>query len=116
MVSRQNAKAARVNRDSFVTPELGRKVSNWILDCRTGPSLSVRVPTPEVFLEILENLLELPQKILVLCKLFKPGLPRKLQHAHRIMVSLVPKLGIEFPEQSPGRWFPCPPEIETKFP
>jgi hypothetical protein len=71
---------------------------------------------PEIFLKILENLFELSQEVLVLCKFFKAGLPRKLQHAHWIMVGLVPKLGVEFPEQSARRWFPRPPEIETQFP
>src|SRR5213083_1968830 len=96
--------------------ELGGKVGDRIPDRGTGPGLPVRVPASEIFLEILENLFELPQKILVLCKLFKAGLPRKLQHAYRIMIGLVPKLGVEFPEQSAGCRFPCPPEIETQFP
>src|SRR6266480_2226099 len=96
--------------------ELGGKVGDRILDRGTGPGLPVRVLASEIFLKILENLFEFPQKILVLCELFKAGLPRKLQHAHRIMIGLVPKLEVEFPEQSPGRRFPCPPEIETQFP
>src|SRR6266404_4797585 len=96
--------------------ELGGKVSDLLLDRGTGPGLPVRALASEVFLKILENLFELPQEILVLCELFKAGLPRKLQQAHRIMVGLVPKLGVEFPEQSAGRRFPCPPEIETQFP
>ena len=78
--------------------ELGGKIGDRILDRGTGSGLSVRLPASEIFLEVLENLLELPQKILVLRKLFKAGLPRKLQHAHRIMIGLVPKLGVEFPE------------------
>src|SRR5215471_14542238 len=96
--------------------ELGGKVGDGILDCGTGPGLSVRLPASEIFLEILEDLFEFPQKILVLSKLFKAGLSRKLQHAHRVVVGLVPKLGIEFSEQSAGRRFPCPPEIKTQFP
>ena len=96
--------------------ELGGKIGDLILDRGTGPGLPVRVLASEVFLKSLENLFKLPQEILVLRELFKAGLPRKLQHAHRIMISLVPKLGVEFSEQSAGRWFPCPPEIETQFP
>ena len=78
--------------------ELGGKIGDLILDRGTGPGLPVRVLASEVFLKSLENLLELPQEILVLRELFKAGLPRKLQHAHRIMIGLVPKLGVEFPE------------------
>src|ERR1044071_1082321 len=96
--------------------ELGRKVGDRILDRGTGPGLSVGFVPSEIFFEILKNLFELPQKILVLCKLFKTGLPRKLQHPHRVVVGLVPKLRIELPEQSAGRRFPRPPEIETPFP
>src|SRR6266545_4842180 len=96
--------------------ELGGKVSDRVFDRSAGPRLPVCVLASEIFLEVLENLFELPQKILVLCELFKTGLPRKLQHAHRIMISLVPKLGVKFPEQSAGRRFPGPPEIETQFP
>src|SRR6478736_5014157 len=96
--------------------EFGGKVGDWILDRGTGSHFPVRVLASEIFLKILENLFEFPQKILVLCELFKAGLPRKLQHAHRIMIGLVPKLEVEFPKQSAGRWFPCPPEIETQFP
>src|SRR4029450_11430440 len=96
--------------------KLGGKVSDRILDRGTGPGLPVRVMASEVLFKILENLFELSQKILVLCELFKAGLPRKLQHAHRIMIGLVPKVGVEFAEQSAPRRFPCPPEIETQFP
>src|SRR6267154_3957549 len=96
--------------------EFGGKVGDLIVNRGAGPALPVRILASEIFLKILENLFELPQKILVLRELFKAGLPRKLQHAHRIMISLVPKLGVEFPKQSTGRWFPCPPEIETQFP
>ena len=78
--------------------EFGGKISDWILDRGTGPGLPVRVVASEIFFEILENLFEFLQKILVLRQLFKAGLPRKLQHAYRIMISLVPKLGVEFPE------------------
>ena len=96
--------------------ELGGKIGDLILDRGTGSGLPVRVLASEVFLKSLESLFELPQEILVLRELFKAGLPRKLQHAHRIMIGLVPKLGVEFPEQSAGRRFPCPPEIETQLP
>src|SRR6266576_2015610 len=95
--------------------ELGGKIGDLILDRGTGPGLPVRVLASEVFLKSLENLLELPQEILVLRELFKAGLPRKLQHPHWIMIGLAPKLGVEFPEQSAGRRFPCPPEIETQL-
>ena len=78
--------------------EFGGKISDWILDRGTGPGLPVRVVASEIFFEILENLFEFLQKILVLRQLFKAGLPRKLQHAYRIMISLVPKLGVEFTE------------------
>ena len=96
--------------------ELGGKVGDRILDRGGRSGLPVRVLASEILFKILENLFELLQKILVLCELFKAGLPRKLQHAHRIMIGLVPKLGVEFPKQSASRWFPCPPEIETQFP
>src|SRR5262249_40360811 len=116
VVAGEDSEAAGVIRDRFVKTEFGGKIGDGILDCSAGPGRPVRVPASEIFLEILENLFELPQKILVLCKLFKAGLPRKLQHAHRIMISLVPKLGVEFPEQSAGGRLPCPPEIETQLP
>lgn len=96
--------------------EFGGKVGDWIVDRGGGPGLPVRVLASEISLKILEDLFELPQKIVVLCELFKAGLPRKLQHPHWIMIGLVPKFGVEFPEQSPSRWFPCPPEIEAQFP
>src|SRR6476469_8380418 len=96
--------------------EFGGKVGDRILDRGTGSHFPVRILASEIFFKILENLFELLQEILVLCELFKAGLPRKLQHAHRIMIGLVPELEVEFPKQSAGRWFPCPPEIETQFP
>ena len=55
--------------------ELGRKIGDRIFDSGIKAGLSVRVPASEILLEILENLFELPQKILVLCKLFETGLP-----------------------------------------
>ncbi|KAG0505096.1 MAG: hypothetical protein Udaeo_15790 [Candidatus Udaeobacter sp.] len=55
--------------------ELGGKVGDRILDRGAGPGFPVRIVTSEIFLKILENLFELPQKILVLCELFKAGLP-----------------------------------------
>src|SRR6476620_10019221 len=116
MVAGQNTEAAGVIRNRFMKTELGGKVGDRILDCGGGSGLSVRVLASEIFFKILENLFELSRKILVLRELFKTGLPRKLQHAHRIMIGLIPELGIEFPKQSAGRWFPCPPEIETQFP
>src|ERR1051325_307515 len=96
--------------------ELRRKVGNRIVDCGSWSGFSVRLVPSEGFFEILEKLFELPPEIFVLRKLFKPGLPRKLQHAYGIVIGLVPKLGIKFTEQSASGRFPCPPEIETQVP
>src|ERR1044071_4798164 len=103
MIASKNAEAAGVVWNRFVKTELGRKVGDRIFYCGAGTCFSVSLMPSEISLEVLENLFEFPQKILVLCKLFKAGLPRKLQHAHRIMIGLVPKFGIEFSEQPAGR-------------
>ena len=52
--------------------EFGGKIGDGILDGGPGPTLPVRVAASEIFLEVLEDLLELAQKILVLCKFFQP--------------------------------------------
>src|SRR6516225_3144456 len=94
--------------------EFGGKIGDWILDRGAGAGFSVCVAASEILLEVLEDPIEFAQKVFVLCKFFKSRLPRKLQHAYRIMISLVPKLGVEFPEQPARRRFPRPPEIETQ--
>src|SRR5215471_1143515 len=96
--------------------EFGRKIRDGIHDCGARAGFSVRVPTSEIFLKVIENLLELAHKILVLCKFFQPRLPRKLQHSHGIMIGATPKLEIEFPKQSARGWLPSPPKIETHLP
>ena len=62
MIAGQNAEAAGVIRNRFVKTELGGKIGDRILDRGAGPGLPVRVLASEIFLEILENLFELPQK------------------------------------------------------
>src|SRR5207249_4476925 len=96
--------------------ELCRKIGDGILDRGTGAAFSIGVMASEIFLEVVKHLLELAQKIFVLCKLFQTGLPRELQHAHRVMVCAVPKLGIEMPEQAARGRLPRPPKIETHLP
>src|SRR5262249_41810654 len=115
VVAGENAEAAGVVRDRFVKTEFGRKIGDGILDCRAGPGFPIGVAASEIFLEVLENLLKLPQEIFVLCKFFQTRLSRKLEHTYWIMIRPVPQVAIEFPEQTAGGRFPCPPEIETQL-
>ena len=71
VVAGQDAEAARVVRDRFVKTEFGGKIGDRIFDRGTGPRFPVGVEASEVFFEVLENLLELAQKIFVLRKLFE---------------------------------------------
>src|SRR5262249_20752124 len=102
VVAGQNAEAAGVVRDRFVKTEFGRKIGDGILDCRAGPGFPIGVAASEIFLEVLENLLKLAQEISVLRKFFQARLPRKLEHAHWVMIRPVPQVAIEFPEQAAG--------------
>ena len=43
----------------------------------------------------------------------QPGLPGKLEHPHRIVISAIPELGIEMAKETASRGFPGPPEIES---
>ena len=72
----ENAEAAGVIGNRFVKTEFGGEVGDRAFDRGTWPGFSVRLVASEILFEILENLFELAQKILVLCKLFKAGLPR----------------------------------------
>src|SRR5262249_30905903 len=79
VVAGENAEAAGVVRDRFVKTEFGRKIGDGILDCRAGTGFPIGVAASEIFLEVLENLLKLPQEIFVLCKFFQTRLSRKLE-------------------------------------
>src|SRR5437899_6845829 len=116
MVASEDAQATGVIRNRFVKTEFGGKIGNGIFDRTAGAGFSVGIVASQIFLKFLKDLLELAQKILVLRKFFQPGLPRKLQHADRIMICAVPKLVIEMPEQAARGGLPCPPKVETHFP
>ena len=116
MVAGEDTQAAGVIRNRFVKTEFGRKIGNGIFDPAAGTGFSVGIVASQIFLEFFKNLLEFAQKILVLRKFFQSGLPRKLQHADRIMIGAVPKLGIEMSEQAARGGLPRPPKVETHLP
>src|SRR5205807_6759917 len=116
MVASEDAQATGVIRNRFVKSKFGRKIGNGIFDRASGSGLSVGIVASQIFLEFLKNLLELAQEIFVLRKFFQPGLPRKLQHAHRIVIGAVPKLVIEMPKQAARGGLPRPPKVETHLP
>ena len=113
MIAREDAEAAGIVWDRFVKAEFRRKVGDRILDRAAGAGFSIRILTTKIFFEFLEHLFQLARKIFVLGKFFQSGLPRKLQHSYRIMVSAGPQLVIKVPEQAPRIRFPRPPKIET---
>src|SRR5438093_940951 len=113
MVAGEDAQATGVVRDRFVKTELGRKIRDGIFDRAAGSGFSISIVSSEILLEFLENLLEVAQKIFVLCKLLQTRLPRKLQHPNGIMICAAPQLGIEMPEQPARGRLPRPPKVET---
>src|SRR6266480_708776 len=113
MVAGENTETARIIWDRFVKTKLSGKIGDGILNRAPGSGFSVGVVSSEIFLEFLKNLLQLAQKSFVLRKFFQPRLPRKLQHPDWIVISPVPKFGIEMPEQPARGRLPRPPKIET---
>src|SRR5947208_15714478 len=113
MIACENAETAGIIRDGFVKTKFGGKIGDGVFNRAPGSGFSVRVASPEIFLEFLKNLLQLAQKSFVLRKFFQPGLPRKLQHADRIVIGSVPKLGIEMPEQPARGGLPRPPKVKA---
>ena len=116
MVAGENAEAAGVIRDRLMETKFSGKIGDRIFDRAAGACFSVRVVSSEILFEVLKNLLELAQKIFVLCKLFQPGLPGKLQHAHGVVIRAVPQFWIEMPEQAARGRLPRPPKVETHLP
>ena len=55
--------------------EFGGEIRNGILNFGAWPGFSVGITASEIFLKVMENLLQLAQKILVLCKFFEARLP-----------------------------------------
>src|SRR5262249_22305950 len=86
MIASKDAEAPRIIRDRFVKTELRREIGDRIFDRASGASLSVSVVASEIFFERFKHLLQFAQKSFVLCELLQPGLPRKLKHAHWIMI------------------------------
>src|SRR5438128_11782669 len=111
MVASEDAQATGVIRNRFVKTEFGGKIGNGIFDRAAGAGFSVGIVASQIFLEFFKNLLEFAEKIFVLRKFFQPGLPRKLQHADRIMIGAVPQLGIEMPEEAARGGLPRPPTV-----
>src|SRR5439155_9584532 len=116
VVAGKDAQATGVIWNRFVKTKFGGKIGDRIFDRASRASFSVGIVASQIFLEFLKDLLELAQKILVLRKFLQPGLPRKLQHADRIMICAVPKLMIEMPEQAARGGLPRPPKVETHLP
>src|ERR1700736_276573 len=116
MVAGKNAEAARIIWNRFVKSKLGRKIRDRSLDRGADSGFSIRVLPREIISKSIVNLFELAQESLVLGEFFQTGLSRKLQHAHRIVVRPVPKVGIEMAKETPGRRFPGPPKIESDLP
>src|SRR5437763_2232607 len=102
MVASENAEAARIIRDWFMKPELGRKICDRPLDRRGGANLSVSVLAREITMEGIVNLLELAQKIFVLRKVFQTCLARVLEHAHGLVVRSVYQRGVEMEKEEAG--------------
>jgi hypothetical protein len=73
-----------------VKTEFGGKIGNRILDRASGSGFSISIVSAEILFEGFKNLLELANKIFVLRQLFQPGLPRKLQHTHGVVIGAVP--------------------------
>src|SRR5438874_11583150 len=116
MVAGENAQPAGVIRDRFVKTEFGRKIGNGIFDRAAGTGFPVGIVSTQIFFEFLKDLLELAHEIFVLCELFQPRLPRKLQHADWIMICAVPQFGIEMTKKTARGRLPRPPEIKTHLP
>src|SRR5436190_5755251 len=116
VVAGEDAQATGVIWDRFVKTKFGGKIGNRILDRASSSGFSISIVSAEILFEGFKNLLELAHKIFVLRQLFQPGLPRKLQHAHGVVIGSVPQLRIEMPEESARRRLPCPPKIKTHLP
>src|SRR5213080_4104469 len=113
MIARENAKTAGIIWDRFVKTEFGREIGDRAFDGTARPGFSVSVLATQIFLERLEDLPQLAEKGFILRDFLEARLPRKLKHAHWVVICPIPKLRIELPKKAAGRGLPCPPQIET---
>jgi len=113
MVARENTETAGIIRNRLVKTKLGGKIGDRIFNCAPRSSPSVSVVSSQIFLEFLKNLLQIAQERFVLREVLQTRLPRKLQHADRVVISPVPQLDIEMPKNPARSRLPCPPKIKA---
>src|SRR5437773_10895138 len=113
MIAREDAETARIIWNRFVKTKFGGKIGDGIFDRAGGSGFSVSVFAPQIFFERVEDLPQLAEKGFILRDFLETRLPRKLKHAHWVVICPIPKLRIELPKKAAGRRLPCPPQIET---
>ena len=112
MIAGKNAETAGVIRNRFVKTELGRKIGDRALERTAVALLSVGVRAREIIAKRAVHLGQLAQEIVILRHLDQPCLPRKLEHADRIVIGPIPQLRIEMTKECARGRLPRPPEIE----
>src|SRR5438105_234053 len=116
MIAGENAETAGIIWDRFVKSKFGREIRDRSFDRRARAHFSVGILASEIISESIVDLLQFSKKGFVLGELFQTRLARELEHAHRIVIGSVPKIGIEMAEKPAGRGLPSPPEVEGYFP
>src|SRR2546423_9988886 len=115
MVAGKNAETAGIIWDRFVKSKFGREICDRSFDRRARAHFSVGILASEIISESIVDLLQFPKKAFVLGELFQTRLARKLEHAHRIVIGPIPKIGIEMAKKPAGRWLPSPPKVKSYF-
>src|SRR5206468_12437375 len=75
---------------------------------RSSPHFSV--VSSQILVHLLKSRLQIAQERFVLREVFQSRLPRKLQHADRVVITPVPQLDIEMPKSPARSRLPCPPK------
>src|ERR1700730_4706048 len=113
MVARQNAQTSGIIRDRFVKTEFGGKIRDRLHDRAACSGFSARVLAGEIIAECVMDFLQLAQESFILRNFLQARLPRELEHAHRVVIGPVPKLGVEMTKQAARRGLPRPPKVEA---
>ncbi len=90
VVAGEDAEAARVVRDRFVKTKLGGEISDRFVQGGAGAGFAVGVFPRQIFFKSVVDFLDFAQKRFVLRQFFQARLPRKLQHARRVVIGPIP--------------------------
>src|SRR2546430_16681376 len=115
MVAGENAETAGIIWNRFVKSKLGREIRDRSFDRGARSHFSVGILTNEIISERIVDLLQFLKKGFVLGELFQSRLTRELENANRIVIGLIPKIGMEMAEETPGGRLHRPPQVDMVY-